>query len=604
MKHFITLLMIASTVLTTEAQTSIQNPAPGEWPNFKRDIRHTGTVLKSEMTGRITAASKYVKWSVQIDTNNVEHFTGPIIVQLSDGFNYVVAASGKPGIVKCINGSTGAVLWTTVVPDSNQYGAPDDVRPLGLIAEDIDNDGKKELLFTANNSNHVYCIRLENEGGIDTAGSIQWIFTFPSYWEISEGTPTAVNIDGDSALEVIVGTDYSAAAEGARVYAIDGSTGLQNGNPFIGEQRQVIDTGCTRINKMDSGCPAVTFINGQPIIYIGAWDGNFYALEWRTFPSDGLYAKWTHSISPDTNYQCIVGKVRSSAAIGQIIPGGDEELVFGFMYEGDNEFISYSTTPELRILDAHGLAVIQTIPTVRDWKSTPSIADIDTMIPGLEIEGGTTLGIYKAEHLGPDSLPYQETLLTIPSSEPGGFRSSPAIGDIDNDGEYELIIGIEHNNDSVGLIVFDAKTLTEKWNWYDTIGNPLYNGVVSAPAVGDIDNDGWLEIVFLSTDGRLYAIDGDAPVGIAENHLNPIHIYPNPAIDNFTVSFSEKWKMENAELKIFDLTGRVVNEQMLNRKPASSAGWQETINCKLNAGIYFVKVSDGEKIYTQKLIIQ
>jgi hypothetical protein len=30
----------------------------------------------------------------------------------------------------------------------------------------------------------------------------------------------------------------------------------------------------------------------------------------------------------------------------------------------------------------------------------------------------------------------------------------------------------------------------------------------------------------------------------------------------------------------------------------------EIINYHLSAGIYFVKVSDGEKIYTQKLVIE
>ena len=604
MKRLLGLLTLAATVFLADAQTSIQNPAPGEWSNFKRDIRHSGTILHSEMTGSITAANHYVKWTVEIDTNQVEHFTGPIVVKLSDGLNYVVAASGKPGAVKCINGSTGAVLWTTIVPDSNQTGEPDDVRPLGLIAEDVDNDGKKELMFTANNSNHVYCLRLENEGGLDTAGSIQWIFTFPTFWEISEGTPTAVNLDADSALEVIVGTDYSAAASGARVYAIDGSTGLQNGDPFIGEQRQVIDTNCVRVNKMDSGCPAVTFINGQPVIYIGGWDGNFYALEWRTFPTDGLYSKWTHQITPDTNYNCSVGKVRSSAAIGQLIPGGDEELVFGFMYEGDSEFVSYSTTPQLRILNAHGLSVIQTLPLVRDWKSTPSIADIDTTIPGLEIEGGTTLGIYKAEHLGPDSFPYQESMVTIQSSEPGGFRSSPAIADIDYDGEYELIIGIEHEFDSVGLLVFDAKTLVEEWNWYDTINNHLYEGVVSAPAVGDIDNDGSLEIVFLSTDGRIYAIDGNSSVGIDENPSNDFLIYPNPTRDKFILSFSSKEKIINGKLAIVDLTGRIVLEEELSRLSPASSYNQLSIDCRLNAGVYFVRISGQKKTKVCKLIIQ
>jgi hypothetical protein len=73
-------------------------------------------------------------------------------------------------------------------------------------------------------------------------------------------------------------------------------------------------------------------------------------------------------------------------------------------------------------------------------------------------------------------------------------------------------------------------------------------------------------------------------------------IHPNPSQGTFTISFDEL-KNENAELKIFDVMGRVVFATTLNTK-------SQTLNPNLSSGIYFVKMSDGERVWTQKLVIE
>jgi hypothetical protein len=74
-------------------------------------------------------------------------------------------------------------------------------------------------------------------------------------------------------------------------------------------------------------------------------------------------------------------------------------------------------------------------------------------------------------------------------------------------------------------------------------------------------------------------------------------IYPNPTHDIFTISFNKELQIQNAELKIVDITGRVVNEQTLNSK-------HQTLNPNLSSGIYFVKVSDGERAYVEKVVVE
>jgi hypothetical protein len=74
-------------------------------------------------------------------------------------------------------------------------------------------------------------------------------------------------------------------------------------------------------------------------------------------------------------------------------------------------------------------------------------------------------------------------------------------------------------------------------------------------------------------------------------------IYPNPAQNSFTVSLNGL-QMQNADLKIFDLAGRCVyKKEIQNTK-------YEILNTNFSPGIYFVKVSDGEREEVQKLIIE
>jgi len=76
-----------------------------------------------------------------------------------------------------------------------------------------------------------------------------------------------------------------------------------------------------------------------------------------------------------------------------------------------------------------------------------------------------------------------------------------------------------------------------------------------------------------------------------------LNIYPNPTTSTFTVTLPNHSSLLNSQLKIVDVTGRVVHEQILNQ-PSS------VINRPFSAGVYFVKVSDGEKVFTQKLVVQ
>jgi hypothetical protein len=78
---------------------------------------------------------------------------------------------------------------------------------------------------------------------------------------------------------------------------------------------------------------------------------------------------------------------------------------------------------------------------------------------------------------------------------------------------------------------------------------------------------------------------------------NSIKIYPNPSSGSFTISFNDQISIFNSQLSIYDVTGRLVYLQLLNIN-------QETINCKLSCGIYFVKVNIDKGSEVKKLVVE
>jgi hypothetical protein len=89
-----------------------------------------------------------------------------------------------------------------------------------------------------------------------------------------------------------------------------------------------------------------------------------------------------------------------------------------------------------------------------------------------------------------------------PKTTGSDVNSSPALGDIDGDGDIEVVVG--SHGGKVYAWHHDGSDVT---GWPKTTGSDVYSDVYSSPALGDIDGDGDIEVVVGSDDNKVYIWD-------------------------------------------------------------------------------------------------
>jgi len=164
---------------------------------------------------------------------------------------------------------------------------------------------------------------------------------------------------------------------------------------------------------------------------------------------------------------------------------------------------------------------------------------IDIVIAGSEKYPNTQLYAYNTEGKVLPGFP-------IDRESDGRFITSPILADLDDDGDQEIIIGCttgllsyDSNGDLIWSLEIDEDTSSE---------NEVFSTELSqSPAIGDIDKDGCLEVIFVTKSGKVYIWDLEGPHGFLSwpqdqhdaQHTGCYSEKETPIANNDTSNFNE-----------------------------------------------------------------
>jgi hypothetical protein len=343
---------------------------------------------------------------------------------------------------------------------------------------------------------------------------------------VYESSPVLADVNGDGKQEIFVGGYESNCAGHLWMVKSDGSIG------WSVSTRAPIDSS-----------PAVADIDGDGVPEVVVGLGTFAS---QACAHGGLQAfnartgavKWTFDTQDRLN-NGFRDPVYSTPAIADFFGDGRKQIVFGswdfciYMVDGAGNPVwgQLNDLPRQTHCGAHGFYNEDSI-----W-SSPAVADLNgdglqEIIIGADITHGNQNGDGDGGYLY--VLDRNGTQLARQWFDQVIY-SSPAVGDIDKDGKKEIVVGTgpywAGQGHYVSVWNYDATQSTVTTRLVQKWGNLATNGgVFASPALGDIDGDGYADIVVTAY------IGDNTPTGnqvYAWSGRDGTQLWMNPVCDHF-----------------------------------------------------------------------
>jgi hypothetical protein len=364
--------------------------------------------------------------------------SGPAVGQIfGNGVYYIIVGYGTinpsncDGGVVALRGTDGALAWRFSLRSwAQKQGYREDL--FGVLSSpalaDTDGDGRMEIGFGGFDRN-VYLLNAD--------GTVRWYYHAA---DTSWSSPSFINVDNDSELEMVIGTDISYNPNGGYVYAFDTQprtpSRIEFGRGYLWR---------TEFNQAIYSSPVIGDVlasNPGPEVVIGS-----------SCAHGQQYGKWV-----------------------KILRLGD-----GAVLQTLNTNACLSSSVALGDLDDDGTLEI--------------VATVNSPIAPTDCRGQSNITAWKATNPTP-------IWSTVPGDPNGGCNDrwgadiqSPVVADIDGNGSLEVLAA---NFWSVHVLNGrDGKPLTCQYSKECGSQQSLFTWktLKSTPAVGDINGDGILDVV-------------------------------------------------------------------------------------------------------------
>lgn len=246
------------------------------------------------------------------------------------------------------------------------------------------------------------------------------------------------------------------------------------------------------------------------------------------------------------------------------------------------------------------------------YSSIPTFCDIDNdgdldLLVGAE--AAANVRFY--ENLGNNS--YQENSSFISGVSFPNYNR-PTFSDVDNDGDFDLIIG--RSNGSFYFYRNDGTTQLPIWTRYDELFTGVKVKQNAHAGFADLDGDGRKDIVVGEYDGNftffknLFAVSSTENENVVIQDFYLSQNYPNPFNPSTKISWYSavgSWQT----LKVFDVLGNEVVTLVNEYKPAGIHEVEFSVGLSADggsssdiaSGIYFYQLNAGNYVETKKMIL-